>query len=832
MIRNLIADLVLSLRILRGSPGFALVAVLSLALGSGAMVTLFGVVEAGLLRPLEVAQPQSFVTVWTADADGSGSGSTSYLDYLDIEAKSESLSGMTAYTWEPFDLGTADDVERVWGNFVTPRFFDVVGVPLSHGRAFAPDEVADGHPAPVVVLSHALWKRRFGGDERILGTTVDLRGRSFTVIGVAAPGFHGVMRGLRIDLFLPLATRPLFGTRQDVVTTRDSRGFAVAARLRPGVDIDRAQAELDVIAADLARAYPEAWKGHNDSPRKLSISSEADSRLPGKARTAFVGFIGLLMGVAGMVLLIACTNITNLLLARTARRQKEIALRLALGATRAELIRQFVLEAMLLSLLGVGLGLLLSHLALSALSSIVLPIQIPVVFALRVDGRVVLFALGLALLIGLGVGVVPALHASRPNLASVLAADGLAVTGGKASARLREAFVIGEVALALVLLASAGAFTSSLRHAIASDPGFDKDGLSLVAVGLHGSGSTDKASAELLPARIDEMKRAVAAVPAVRSAALSSDVPLGLGTHQLGVSVDGDSAGASAARSELSVTTSLVDTDYFATLGVPLIEGRGFQETDRAGGLAVAIVNQAFAQRCFPGRSAIGEHISVVGERRQIVGIARTGKYKTLGEEPQPYLYLPVSQLPAMMIEHTDLLPATLFVRTDPNAATALDGVRRALTSRGFPVFSVRSADQHLGFALFPARVAAYTLGSLAAVGLFLACMGIYGVMSFVTGQRTREIGIRIALGAFPAQVVREVVARGMRSVAVGAALGLAASALLAPVWKNLLYDVDPRDPRILITVTISFFASALIACFLPARRAASMEPMLALRSG
>jgi macrolide transport system ATP-binding/permease protein len=653
---------------------------------------------------------------------------------------------------------------------------------------------------------------------------VRLNGHPFTVVGVAPPGFTGLLRGFEAELWVPLMMQGRAVPGSSDLTERGNRSLLVMGRLRPGVTIEQAQSRFDAVAASLHETHRDSWTDVRSQPRAITLVAESGARLFPQARGPVVLFVALLMTVVGLVLLIACVNVASLLLARASARRKEIAVRLAVGAGRARLVRQLLTESLLLSALGGGAGLMLAAWGTDLLLAFEPPVPVPIALDLGIDWRVLGFAFAVTLLTGALIGVTPALAATRPDLASALKEDAGAAGAAPQRARLRRVLVVAQVTLSLVLLTGAGLFVRSLQNAGAIALGFDRTNLSVMSFDLQLQGYDEPRGRAFCRQVIERVR----ALPGVTAASLATQVPLGLfsGTRK-GITIAGYDA---LAGEDMEIDTSSVGPDYFRAMRIPVLRGRAFTERDAQGAAGVVIVNQTFARRYWPDRDPLGQRIQMGGggdpgtPSLEVVGVAADGKYVTLGEEPRPFFYLPLDQ------DHASSL--TLLVRTTGDPAAALPALRAAIheIDRDLPVYDAKSMSDHLALSLLPARMAGAVLGVFGLVALALAALGLYGVVSYSVSQQTREIGVRLALGARPRDVLRHIVAQGMRLTAIGIALGLVIAAAVARLLSSLLYGVSPSDPVTFGAVALLLAAVALLACYLPARRAAAVEPMVALR--
>lgn len=816
----MLADLRYAWRTLLRTPGFVAVAVVSLAVGIGANTTIFSIVSGLLFRPLPVPRPQEIVGLFTSDYSGPPFGTSAYADYLDIAARSQTLKGLTAHAMEPVSFSSQGITERLAAELVSANYFDVLEVRPALGRGFAPEEGDPLHPIAVVVLSDAVWRSRFGSDAGILGRTITVSGRPMTVVGVMPSRFQGILRGLKLDFWMPAPMQGVLDPSPDQ-WSRGSRSFTLTGRLKPGVTAAAAQAEMSVLAERLHREHPQEWTDVRGAGRRLTLLTESRIRIaPPEARGPAVAGSLLLMVVVGLVLLVVCANLAGLLLARAAARRREIAIRLALGATRGRLIRQFVTESALVTFIGGGLGLLVAAWMTRLLQRFQPPIGVPVRLELPVDFRVMAFAVGISLFTGVLLGLVPSLQASRPALVPALKDES---TGGRpVRTRMREAFIVGQVALSFLLLIAAGLFLRSLGRANAIDPGFGARNGAMATVDLSLNGYPPERARMLTDAALERLR----ATPGIEAASWTTLVPLALGgTSRRGMNVRDY---ARQPGEDLEFHFARVSDGYFETMQVQIVRGRAIDARDGLGAPGVVVVNQTFARRFWPKSDPLGQGISVrgpAGPYLTVVGVARDGKYQTMTEDPVPFAYFPLAQ------EYYPVI--TLVARSSGDPAAALSAVRANLLAADpdLPIFSAQTLDEHLALTLLPQRVAAAVLGGFGGVALLLAAMGIYGIVAFSVSQRTREIGVRVALGAARSDVIRLMVRNGMRPVAIGVGIGLVSALATTRLLKSFLTGVSPTDPATFAGVVLAFLGVALWAALLPARRAARIDPLMALRS-
>jgi predicted permease len=815
---TLIRDLRYGARFIARAPGFALAAVISLGLGIGGNTAIFSLLNALLLTPMPVAQPERIVTIYTSDFSSTRYGASSYPDFLDFRQRGSAVADVTAYRLTPVSMNAGSETELAFIEMVSGNYFSLLGVGAMRGRVLAePDDRDDA--APATVISHALWTRRFANDPNVVGRTLQFNGRPFTIVGVAAREYLGGLRGLSVDAWIPmLPSRTLVPDQRDSWTEqRGSRGMFLFGRLRPGVSLAQAQAAFEVTAAQLYASYPREWRTIRNTGRAISVVAERDARVHPDLTGPIAGFVALLMVVVGLVLLTACANVANLLLARGAARTREIGVRLALGSGRGRLIRQLLTENVLLAAAGGAFGVVAAKWLMTVLVSFKPPVPVPVAFDLKLDTSVLLFTLGLSLVTGLAFGLAPAWHASKTDIVPVLKDEAL---GRTPRSRLRSAFVVAQVACSMLLLVGSGLFLRSLLRARAIDAGFDPTNMIVMSVVPELQGYDEARGRNLY----ERMLAGVAAVPGVQSATLAESVPLYLFGSRRGTAVEGYQA---QPGEDLETAYNIVAPRYFETLRVPMLRGRTFTEADRAGAPPVVIVNDAFARRYWPNADPIGKRISANGSQgpfREVVGVTRTGKYNTLGEDPRPFYYLPLWQ------EYHGTV--TLHVKTSSDPRTLVSSVRDAVRAVDgtVPLFDIKTMEEQMLVALLPARLAGTLLGAFGLLALLLASVGIYGVMAYSVVQRTREIGVRRALGAQTNNLLRLILGEGMRLAAIGFAIGLVAALALTRFVSSLLYGVTPTDPLTFVGALGILMAAALVACYIPALRALRVDPVTALR--
>ena len=729
------------------------------------------------------------------------------------------FSGIYAYRLgpEPMSLRGKDGAERIYGEMVSTDYFNVLGTPPHIGRLFTSDDSEQPGATPLAVLSHRFWMRRFNGDPAIVGQTLVLNGRPFMVIGVTPEGFHGTTV-LTSDLWVPVNMVGELASRlpPSILTSRESAWLVMGARLKPGVTVGQAQAELANIGRALEQEFPDANRGKG-------LRVVASSPVPGDGAPV-AAFMAVLMAIVMLVLAIACANVAGVLLARATTRRREIAVRIAIGAGRGRLIRQMLVESTLLFLIGGSGGLVLARLMTGALLSLLPSVPLPIDVTLALDGRAVVFTLSLSLVAAILSGLAPAFHASRAEVVGALKSD---TQGGPERIWLRHAFVVSQVALSIVLVVGAGLFARALQRASEIDPGFDPHGVELATLDLSLGGYT--ADTGRVFAR--ELIRRVRETPGVQAAALSAVMPLGdRGIGLGGLAVPG--VELRNGRRFFDVDWNVITPGYFATMKMALLTGRDFSDADREGTPSVVIVNETAARQWWPRQDALGKTLLQENGRPDapdavrtltVVGVARDSKYRNLGEDPRPFVYVPIQQ---------QYMSRTVIAARSAHGQRLAGELRALLASMNpnLPIVQSLTFDAYSQLGLLPQRIAASVAGSLGLVGVLLAAIGIYGVTAYMVSSRTREIGIRMALGAERASVVRMVLRQGLTLTMIGAAIGLAVAAAASRLLGSLLFGVGATDPLTFIGSTLLFFVVGAAACYVPARRATAIGAMNALR--
>ena len=805
---DLAQDLRYGLRMIAKTPAVSAIAIIALALGIGANTAIFSVVNAVLLRPLAFKQPDQLVMVWDNAAHlGFPKDTPSPANFLDWRQQNHVFSAMAALTSRSFNLTGVGEPERLDGRRVSANLFDLLGVRPLLGRTFLEEEDKPG--TKVVLLSEGLWQRRFGADPGIIGRGVTLNGESYTVVGVLPRTVQLPSQDNTHDqLWVPIAF-----TSEDAAQ-RGSHYLDVMARLKPGISLKQAQADMETVAAALAQTYPDMNAGRG------AVVTPLHEQVVGAIRPALL----VLLGAVAFVLLIACANVANLLLARAAARQKEIALRLALGASRSRMIRQFLTESLLLALIGGAVGLLFSLGGLAVLKRFVPP-DISLAGGISIDAKVLLFTLVVSALTGLVFGLAPAFHAVHSNLNETLKETGRDSAAGVRGNRLRNILVVAEVAVSFILLIGAGLLINSFMHLRNLNPGFRIDHLLTMKVELSETKYPDK---ERRAAFFDELTRRVKSLPGVESVAVGDNLPFTYNGNSLSIGVEG--IPDPPVDQWPDVVLRVIGPNYFTTMGIPMVEGRDFSEQDNAQGKPVVIVTEKTAKHYWPGQSPIRKRLkpggtSGKGAWYEVVGVVKDVRQNDFVAEPKMQMYMPHSQV--------RFFPANaLVVRTKVEPLSVAPSIRNQIwgIDKDQPVSDIRTMDDIVASAVARQRFSMLLLGVFAGLALVLAAVGIYGVMSYSVAQRTREIGIRMALGAQRSDVLKMTVGQGLKLVGVGVVIGLIAAVIVTRVMSSLLFGISATDPMTFLSITFVLVGVSILASYIPALRATRIDPMLALR--
>jgi predicted permease len=804
-------DLVYVMRRLAGAPGIVLVVVVSIGIGIAANATIFAMVSRFVLRVAPVGDPTTLVSLHTTHDGERCCNNFSWPTYADVRDQAQSFSGVAAFDeLIPASISGKGDPERVWGQATTTNYFDVAQLGMTVGRGFRSDE----DHAQVIVLGHRLWQRRFAGDPEIVGKSITLSGRPYMVVGVARTGYRGIDLVLDAEFWVPLGNGPALNPSEP---KRDARGYhwlQAIARLKPGVSQEQARSELATMASRFAAAYPATDKGNG-------FRFEQAGSLPPRDAGTILTFLAALSIVVLLVLCIAGANVANLLLAQAAERGKEMAVRLTLGATRGALQRLIMMESVVLALGGGIFGFALSLWATQALSAFHLPAPVPLDLNIHADWRVLLYTFALSVGAGVVLGIAPAWAASHPILSSALKGEGGLTRSGRRWS-LRSVLIVSQVAMSVVLLCATGLFLRSMQHASGIDIGFRSRGVLIASVDPRVNGYSAERTAKFL----QQLRERVAGLPGAAAVVCTDQVPLSDGNRSDGFRIAGQPWPAGEPP---IVDLYMATTGYFDVMGIRRLAGRDFGN-ESPSGPKVAIVNQEFVTKLLGGREAIGQRVEGGGVTYEIVGVVKNSKSRTLGEAQRPILFRSLEQTAG---SDPAFLGYSVLVRTGGENYSALESaVREGIHALdpAMAMYNEATMEEHLRDALFLPRLAATLFGVFGVSGVFLAAVGLYGVMSYAVSRRTREIGIRMALGAQVDGVERMIVGQGMKLAGVALVLGLVAALAVARLFAAFLYGVRTDDALTFIAAPVLLAIVVLVASWLPARRAARVDPMVALR--
>jgi predicted permease len=825
---TILHDIRYAVRWLAKSPGFAAVAILSLGLGIGFNTAIFAVADALLLRPLPVREPSRLVDLYTSGGDGDTFATSSLPDLHDYRDEVTAFEDIAGYSPMFAAVSRDERAHLVLGEIVTGNYFHVLGVGARLGRTLLPADDEPAAPA-VVVLSDRYWRREYGADPGVVGRTLRIRGQVFSIVGVLERGFSGMVPMLAPELWVPVrqvaeidpagindsVPSPTGTTRLD---RRGSRWLFAKARLKPGATVEEARASAAVVADRLRAAHPQTNKD-----RRVSVRAVSATRIHPDADNVLALIVTGTMIAVGLVLIVACANVAGMLLARASARQREIAIRLAVGASRARLVRQLLTESVILGALGAAIGVAAAAWLIRVLATFDLPLPVPISLDLRLDGRVLAFTSAVAVLSGILAGLAPALRGTRQALVTELKGEGTSVPVGRRRWSTRDGLVVGQVAITSVLLVTAGLLVRSLAAATVADVGFQASGLAIV------SADTDmlRYSPERSVRFWEDAVRRVQAIGGVEHAALASRLPFSLNFNRTNIAVPGRQR--SADEMGTTISSAIVSPDYFATLGVAHLEGRDFRASDTPDKPRIAIVNETMARRYWPGASAVGrvvyERTLDSGRPIEIVGVVRDHKLNTVGELPQPAVFFSTTQ-------RSDAYQV-MVARTRGSEAAVLARMRETLLQLDPNILIIETDTMNTLIAgmLFPVRIAAMLVSIFGALALLLASIGLYGVIAFSVSRRTREIGIRMAIGARPAAVLGLVMRQGLALVGVGLVLGWLVSIAATRALAGALYGVGAADPAAWGVATVIMVGITCMANLIPARRAMRIDPVRALRS-
>ncbi len=809
---SILQDLRYSLRMIVKAPGYAAITILTLALGIGANTTIFSWINSSLLNPVPGVSNASEVLSLTQGKPGDSPLGFSYPDFEAMRDGQQSFTGLTACIFTPMSLTGKGKPERIWGMVASANYFDVLGVRPMLGRGFLPEEDQKPGGAPVAVISDRLWQTHFGANRNILGQTIELNEHPYTIVGVAPPLFQGSQTGLRMEIWVPIMMESQFMTVSDLLHDHHNFWLFAFGRLKPGVALQQAQEEMTLHLKREAKNYPEEHKGHD------SVTAYPLWRNPFSMNYFLATLLPMLMAIAGLVLLLACANVANLMLVRSVGRRREIAIRMSLGASRWRLVRQLLIESLMLALAGGAVALLITSWTAGTLMKFVPSGDFPISLNIQADRTVLLVTLIISLLTGVIFGILPALRSSSVAPIAVLKEESGTVSGGLRKARLASGLVVAQISLSLVLLVCAGLFIRSFLSAQRIDLGFNEHNVAIASYDLFTAGYSKENGAEFHR----QLEAKLEALPGIQSVALSSREP-GLSPGSTSVKPEGY---VSQTNETMETPMAIVTPNYFRTMQMPLVQGREFTRLDNLKGERVVIVNEAFANRYWPHQNALGKRLSsdLTHEWFTVVGVARDGKMTSLSEKPEPFIFLPLDQV----YQSTMIINAR--VNGDPLAfRKTLESAIHELNPN-LVVFDVTSLESSEQIASFPQRIAGAFVGAFGLLALVLAAIGIYGVTAYTTRQRTHEIGIRMALGASKDDVLRLVIGHGLRLTFVGVALGLATSFALTRYLRSLLLGVTSTDALTFSSVAFLLCAVAMLASLIPARRAMRVDPMVALR--
>jgi predicted permease len=805
-------DIRFSLRMIASAPGYAAIVTLTLALGIGANSTIFSWINSSLLNPVPGVSKSNEIVSLTQGYPGGNPLGFSYPELEAMRDGQQSFSGITACMFAPMSLTGKGKPERVWGMVASANYFEVLGVRPILGRGFLPGEDEKQGGAPVAVISYRLWQTHFAANPAVVGQPIAINQRSYTIVGVAPALFQGSITGLRMETWVPLMMEAQLIPGGDALHDRLNDWLFVYGRLQPGVSRQQAQEEMTLHLQRDAKNHPQEHSGHN------TVTAHPLWRNPFSFNIFFAPLLPVLMAIAGLVLLLACANVANLMLVRSMGRRREIAIRMSLGASRWRLVRQWLVESLILALAGGALALLITLWTAGTLIKFIPAMDFPISLTIRTDRTVFLATMLISLLTGVIFGILPALRASSLAPATVLKEDTGNASGGLNKMRLAGGLVVAQISLSLLLLVCAGLFIRSVMRAGQINPGFNDRNVLIASYDLFGAGYSEDAGEEFHR----QLLAILEGLPGIESVALSSRVPLGLIPDSTTV----QPAGYIPQPDEsLDTPMAIITPNYFRTIQIPILQGREFTAQDSKTSQRAVIVNQAFAHRYWPNQEALGKQLNsdLTHEWFTVIGVARDSKVATLTEKPTPFLYLPLAQVyrPTMLVHAR--------VAGDPLAIGKT--VERTIhqLNPDLVVFDVNSLEISERVNTFPQHIAGTFVGAFGVLALILAAVGIYGVTAFTTRQRTREIGIRMALGASKEDILRLVLGHGLRLTFIGLTLGLAAAFALTRHLSKLLLGVTSTDALTFSSVALLLCAVALLACFLPARRAMRVDPIVAL---
>jgi predicted permease len=806
-------DVRYSLRMIAKAPGFAAIAILTLALGIGANTTIFSWINSALLNPVPGLARPSEVVALTLSKPGDNPFLLTYPDLEALRDGQKSFAGITACGFATMSLTGKGKPERVWGMVASANYFDVLGVRPMLGRGFLPAEDEKPGGAPVAVISFRLWQTHFGANPAMVGQAIEINQRPYTIVGVTPAVFQGSQTGVRTDIWVPIMMEEQMMPQGDLLHDHHYFWLLAFGRLKPGVASEQAQEEMTLAVKREAKNYPEEHKGHD------SVTVYPLWRNPFGLNYFLATLLPMLMAIAGLVLLLACANVANLMLVRAVGRRREIAIRMSMGASRWRLVRQLLVESLMLALAGGVVALLITFWTTGTLMKFMPTADYPIWLSVQADRRVLLATLVISVLTGVIFGILPALRASGDAPIAVLKEDTGKASGGPRKARLTSGLVVAQISLSLLLLICAGLFIRSVMSAQQINPGFNSHNVLIASYDLFTAGHSDASGAEFDRQLVAKLE----ALPGIQSVALSSRVPLRFDGGSTSVKPEGY---VSQANESMETQVAIITQNYFQTMQIPMVKGRDFALQDTKSSQRAVIVTEAFVDRFWPHQEALGKQLNsdLTHEWFTVVGVAHDTKVNGLNEKPMPFVYLPLSQVYRSSM---DILARTTgdplaFAKTVENTIHELNA--------DLVVFDVTSLELSEQITSFPQRIAGTFVGAFGLLALVLAAVGIYGVTAYTTRQRTHEIGVRIALGASKDDILRLVLGHGLQLTFVGVGLGLAVSFALTRFLSSLLLGVTSTDVVTFSSVAILLCAVALFACFIPARRAMRVDPMVALR--
>ncbi|HXT85741.1 MAG TPA: ABC transporter permease [Verrucomicrobiae bacterium] len=808
---SFIQDLKYGMRVLLKAPGFTIIAILTLALGIGANSTIFSWINSTILNPIPGVKDTAPLGELAAGPDGDPTP-LSYPDYLDLRNNNHTLTNFMGFSLWSIDLTGNDKPQFIWGDLVSANYFDTLGIHAFLGRTFLPEEGTRPGGAPVVVLGYGLWQTRFGGDRNMIGKNIQINKRPYTVIGVAPPGFLGTQSGTRAQLWIPMVmVQQLVSGNDNLLTDRSATWMMGIGRLKSGVTRAQAQADLGNLYARIAKEYPDAHRGTE------TATLYPMWRAPWGANFYLRMILFLLMAISGVVLLLACANVANLLLVRSVTRRREMAIRLSIGATRWRLVRQLLAESLILSLCGGGIAMLITLWTSGVFGDFIPPTTIPIYMNFHADSTVFYATLAISALTGVIFGILPALRSSSLEPVNVLKEDSGGASAGRKKARLSSALVVAQIAMSLLLLVCAGLFIRSFRVKEQFNPGFNPQGVLLESYDLRGVGYSKESGLEFDRQLLAKLRT----LPGVQSAALASWIPMSMTISRTHVDAEGY---VPRLHESMNMDAAEVSPDYLRTMQIALSSGREFRASDRPDTELVAMVDQEFVRRYWPNQSALGKNVRVDGKWYMVVGVTANFDTSDVGEKPRPFVYLPLFQNYASGVAiHLRVAGNPLaYVGAAENAVHSLDA--------DLPLSDINTLQSRIELSTTQQRIGGVFVGAFGLLALILAAVGVYGVLAYTTRQRTHELGIRMALGAEPRGIFALVLRQGAILAASGIAVGLALSFVLTRALAKVLFGISPADPLTYVAVSGVLISVALVACYLPARRAAKVDPMVALR--